>query len=120
MGISAFGREVGAGRQRDRFIPRFDQYLRPIHSFLQLWLNRNCHTSEGGTLHDKVGPFNNDPFTSFWGASHCSKLLGAAAGANSRTDRQEVWSRFVWADPSDPLHLERGNRWGVQTCSRVG
>ena len=29
------------------------------------------------------------------------------APANSRTDRQDLWSRFVWTNRSDPLYLER-------------
>ena len=42
-----------------------------------------------------------------WDNVPCSHFLGADASANRRKARQEFWSRFVWADRSHPLHLER-------------
>src|SRR5260370_17972025 len=71
-------------------------------------------------IHDKCEPYNDHPFSGFRGSGSCCNSVGTESAANSRIDRQNLWSRFVWANRGYPLHLQRGNPRTLQTCSRVG
>jgi hypothetical protein len=50
------------------------------------------------TLHNKVGPFNNDPFPGILGPGPCGQFPSADAAPIVRTDCQDLWPRFLWAN----------------------
>ena len=51
-------------------------------------------------------PRNDDRSSGFRGAGPCFNFLGADSPANCRTDRQDLWHRFVGTNRSDPLYLQ--------------